>query len=224
MARPKEKPETEKASAYVDERLQYPTIDEDFRQQQYGQTANDNRQKRKIENIQVERAPSPAIPANNNQVNAKQMVTAVVGGKREVKVKIRAVSASYTIFVVCGPIYLVQLVFWLLALAGIGLGLGAFSVGDFFSSSIISAAVSAASYFFGDMLGGMFIICWLISSALGVAQLFIAAAMYALRGVNPWKGEALVLFGLVFACYFLPLGLIPWGILWMWKVVVEAGK
>lgn len=228
MALPKRKEEQED---YADPRLDYPTIDAEFRDRQYNRPVNDNRRDQQVSNVQVVRSSTEPTPQSlKRRMKLRKEIQQFQDkghSLKEAAAKVRALRASYAIGVTCGWLYIAQVVAWILSIVGLGVAMGLMSIGDFSGGGVKGFFLNIASFFIDlttEPALYLFAAGWVTSMALGVAQMLIAPWIYMINRVNPYKGNAINWYIFMTAFQFLPLGIIPWGVFWMWRIVVEAGR
>lgn len=173
--------------------------------------------------IDRSRKSTPRIKSNTNFNKKTLKVKTGLSATDKVRRKVKVLRAAYIIVTTCGILYVIQVGFWIFAMVGLAVEAGSISAGDISGGNIITKTVA-------DLIGfafpgeHIFILGWIVSSVFGVMQLFIALGIFFANGVNPLRGNALKNFGLTFAVYFLPLGLIPWGLFWILGIVLDSRK
>ncbi|MFT5037283.1 MAG: hypothetical protein ACI9VM_000862 [Candidatus Azotimanducaceae bacterium] len=123
----------------------------------------------------------------------------------------KKVRASGLIAACCWALYLVQIVFAVISIIGLAIYFNEFSLPDASVSTTIAVFLIPGEY--------VFFIGWIISSLAAVFQLIIALTIFYLNGVNALKGTGLESYILSLVGCALPLGIIPFGIIWWWGVM-----
>lgn len=126
--------------------------------------------------------------------------------------RIRAWTATATIFWWVWPYYLPQFFFWLLGLAGVGLEAMPIPV----VREIVSFVVPGQE---------IFLFSYFVIAFIGLGSMAYAAFVYSIRGIRPFEGIRTLAFAVCFTGYLtFFLNLFPWVIVWMLMVVYTERK
>lgn len=135
------------------------------------------------------------------------------GTTKGIAKKAKLIRATWMASAAAFGLYAYQLGFWIIAIIGLG-------VEADLDAGLFAAIIQWTVSF---IIPGqeLFVAGWLISSVLALWGMALAFGAYLINGVNPFRGNGMIAFGIVFALTLLPLALIPWVYVWIFIVFRE---
>lgn len=166
-------------------------IKQDAKRQE--RTARFGRQRKRLTRIRTEEGATKGIAKKAKLIRATWMASAAAFG-----------------------LYVYQLGFWIIAIIGLGVEANLDGTGASFWVLVLQWVADL-------VIPGqeLFAAGWLISSVLALWAMALALGAYLINAINPFRGNGMIIFGIVFALTLLPLGLIPWVYIWIFIVYRE---
>lgn len=211
----------------------HPTIDGVFNEEQYSNPYNKIKNTRDIHNIQsndnteTQRTQNEQVSYSEQRTSkidgrtSTQKIVGTLNTKKKARKIVGALRATWIIIGVCWTLYIAQVTFWFLFLAGLGLEYGGMSASDFYTSGnfLLKWGMDVIEFFLPFTGRELVVVGWITSSILCAAQLYIALGVFYINGVNALSGNNLKNFALCSAFCFFPLAIVPWALIWMIGVI-----